>query len=199
VKRLVLFSQPSPAVFEKLKTVLFPEFTKNKICAYMSAEGDNTEANNKYNPVWKEYIERNGAKFILVDNSKRGSIVSVEEEKLIQANILLISGGNTFKLLNHLRLSGLNQAIKDFWIRDNVVLAGFSAGAIVLTPSIETARAGDPNELGVKDLTGLGIVRFEVWPHYDPSQKIELEKIRSNRKIEIKTIGNDEVITIDVV
>ena len=58
--------------------------------------------------------------------------------------------------MNHLKKSGLDKAIIEFWKKDGVVLAGFSAGAIVLSPLIETARIyGDVNEPGLTDLSGL--------------------------------------------
>jgi peptidase E len=192
MKRLILFSEPSPGIFGKLKNTLFPEFIKDKVFAYMPSEGDNAEANNKYTPVWQEYAERNEAKFIFIDNSKQG-----EEDKLLSANILIITGGNTFKLLSNLRNSGLDKSILEFWGKDNIVLAGFSAGAIVLTTSVEISK--DKNMVGLTDFTGLGIVKFEVWPHYEQSQEQELFALRSKTKNEIRTIGNDDVIIIDEV
>jgi dipeptidase E len=199
MKRLILFSQPSLEIFEKLKSTLFPDFIKDKVFAYMPSEGDNYEVNNKFTPVWQEYAESNGANYLYIDNSKRGNGVLAETEKMKSANIMMITGGNTFKLLNHLKLSGLDGAILRFWNNDNVVLAGFSAGAIVLTPTIETAKYGDPNEVDLTDLTGLNIVKFEVWPHYEQGQKKELNEFRSRTENEIRTIGNDDVLIIDEV
>ena len=42
-----------------------------------------------------------------------------------------------------------------------------SAGTIPMTPTIELAKFGDENIVGLKDLTGLGYVDFEVAPHCD--------------------------------
>lgn len=198
-ERLVLFSQPSPSVFEKLKTSLFPEYLTERVFAYMPSEGDSIEANAKYTPIWQQFAESNGAKLVFIDNSKRGEEAEIEKQKILSSNILIITGGNTFKLLNHLRQSGLSETIREFWQRGNVVLSGFSAGAIVLSPSIETAKAGagDANELGITDLTGLGIVDFEIWPHYEPGQEMEVAEYKSKNQIELKTIGNEEVMIID--
>lgn len=199
-KRLVLFSQPSPTIFEKLKTILFPEYLTKRVFAYMPSEGDSVEANAKFTPIWQEFTKSCGAKFVFIDNSKRGEEAITEREKLLSANIVMITGGNTFKLLNHLRLSGLDKAIIELWQKGGVVLAGFSAGAIVLTPSIRTAKTGegDVNELGLTDLTGLGIVDFEVFVHYDEvSQKPELEQFKRDTRANVKTIGNEEMMVID--
>ncbi len=197
-KRLVLFSQPSPAIFEKLKISLFPEFLTTRIFAYMPSEGDSLE-NEKYIPVWQQFAEDNHAKFIFVDNSKRGEQTEVEKQKILSSNILIITGGNTFKLLNYLRRSGLDKAIIEFWKKEEIVLSGFSAGAIVLSPSIDTAKTGvgDVNELGINDLTGLNIVNFNIWPHYESVQKAEVIKYKTKIQNELKTISNDEVLIID--
>ena len=198
-ERLVLFSQPSPVVFEKLKNALFPEYLTDRLFAYMPSEGNNIEANAKYTPVWQQFAESNGAKFVFIDNSKRGEEAEIEKQKILSSTIQVITGGNTFKLLNHLRQSGLDETIKEFWQKGEVVLSGFSAGAIVLSPSIETAKTGvgDANELGITDLAGLNIINFEVWPHYEPSQETKAIKYQSNKQTELKLIGNDEVIIID--
>ena len=196
--RLVLFSQPTPTVFEKLKTALFPEYLTDKVFAYMPSEGDSME-NPKYTPIWQEFAKRNVAKFVFIDNSKRGVEAELEKQKILSSNILIITGGNTFKLLNHLRQSGLGETIKKFWQKGRVVLSGFSAGAIVLSPSIQTAKTGcgDANELGLTDLTGLNIVDFEVWPHFEPSQESKVAEYKTKSQTEVKTIGNDDVVIID--
>ncbi|MFA6518791.1 MAG: Type 1 glutamine amidotransferase-like domain-containing protein [Candidatus Shapirobacteria bacterium] len=197
LKRLVLFSQPSPDIFKKLKAVLFPEYLTEKIFAYIPSEGDSVEANAKFTPIWQDFAKSCGAKFVFIDNSKRGEEATVEREKLLSANVVMITGGNTFRLLNHLRLSGLDKAIEKLWQKGGVVLAGFSAGAIVLTPSIRIAKTGDINELELKDLTGLGVVDFEVWPHYEETQNDELEKFKREEGAEIKTVRNEEMMVID--
>lgn len=197
-KRLVLFSQPSPTVWEKLDVALFPEYIKDRVFAYMPSEGDAVEFNAQFATIWEEYTEKNHAKLVLIDNSKRGHEAEFEAEKLKSANILMITGGNTFKLLDHLRKSGLDKAIIEFWEKDGVVLSGFSAGAIVLSPSIETASIyGDVNEPGLTDFTALKIVDFEIWPHYEPDQAQEAANYKSKILCDLKLIGNEEVIIIN--
>lgn len=196
-KRLVLFSQPSPIVFEKLKSALFPKYLINKTLAIIQSDGFDLEAVTKYNPIWQQFAESNGAKFLFIDNSKRGSDSLLETKKLLSSDIVVISGGNTFTLLNHLRLSGLDKAILEFWQKDNVVLAGFSAGAIVLTPTIEVANYGDTDDLKLTNLTGLNIVDFQVWPHYELSQEAEVIEYKTKNQTELRTIGDDDVLVID--
>jgi dipeptidase E len=197
-KRLVLFSNPTPSVFEKLDDVLFPEFLSQKVFAYMPADGSTWEENAQYEPIWQKFAEIHGSKFISIDNSLRGKNAQYEKDKILSANILMITGGNTYTLMDHLRKSGLDSAILEFWKKPGVVLAGFSAGAIVLTPSIEVAKTGDINEVGLSDLRGLNLIDFEVWPHYEKSHDSEIAEYRGDNPIELKLISDEELLVIDV-
>lgn len=124
-----------------------------------------------------------------------------ETEKLQSSNILVIAGGNTFKLLDNLRKSGLDKTIKEFAKKDEFVLAGFSAGALVLTPTIEVCNLPnyDENLVGITELTGLNLVNFEVFSHYEETQhKSALNKYRTTTKNEVKEITNDGYLVINL-
>lgn len=197
-KKIILFSESGPTVMPQLRVDIFPEFINERIFAYLPSDGSDTRSNLKYTPFWQEFAQNNNTKFVVIDNSKRGKDAILEKIKLLSANILMISGGNTFTLLNHLRLSGLDKGIIEFWEKDNIVLAGVSAGAIVLTPSIGTATFGDPNDVGLTDLTGLNIVDFEVWPHFTTEQQAELDVYSiSKPKVVVKSIMNDQLLIIN--
>lgn len=87
-----------------------------------------------------------------------------------KCDILWLSGGNTFHLLDQVRKTGF-----DKWLRDNIenkVYVGSSASSILMTPTIAVAslESGDKNVSGITDLTGLGYVDFEIHPHCDQQQ-----------------------------
>jgi len=197
MKRIVLFSTPTSTNINIVLEQIFPEDIKDKMLAYMPSDGSN--APQKYVDEWKGYAENNNAGFNLINNSLVGS--TEERDKLLSSNILVISGGNTFKLLDNLRKSGLDRAIMEFIKKDNFVLSGFSAGALVLTPTIEVCNLPnyDENIVGLKDLTGLGIVDFEIFPHYDEAtQKELLDKYRLTAKHEVKEITNEDFIALNL-
>lgn len=203
MKRIILFSQPMTLDWEKFEKIVFPPEIINKVFAYMPTNGSNTK--EIYTNYWREISAKNNAEFLFVDNTLPESYN--ESEKINRANILLISGGNTFELLNNLRNSGLDKAVTNFSKKDNFVLAGFSAGAIVLSPTIEVASqpAGDDtddlmdeNLVGITDLSGLGIIDFEVFPHYNPEKDIKtLEKYRKQTANEVKEIRDDEYLVVE--
>lgn len=197
MKRIVLFSTPTPSNLDKILSLVFPKEIEHKIFAYMPSDGANCP--QKYRDEWSGYAEKHGAEFRYIDNSKENDVDEVN--KLLGANILIITGGNTFKLLDNLRRSGLDKAIKDFASKNEFVLAGFSAGALVLTPTIEVCNLPnyDKNEVGLKDLTALDIVNFEVFPHYSEQEhKDLLSEYKTQAKNEVKEITNEDCIVLDL-
>jgi len=193
---------PGPHMVKVTKQ-LFPQEMKNKILAYMPTNGHLT--NPEYTKYWQELAEKNHTKFIFIDNMLLED--SNEKAKIEQANILLITGGNTFELLHNLRQSKLDQAVIEFSKRNDCILAGFSAGAIVLSPTILAASqptGDDPSDLvdenlvGITDLTGLKIIDFEVFPHYNPQKDKEtLTKYRQISSNQVREITDREYIVIN--
>lgn len=104
--------------------------------------------------------------------------------RLNVCDMLWLSGGNTFYLLDQVRKTGF-----DKWLKKNLyytttqneeeskkgltfsskgkVYVGGSASTILVTPSIKIADGVDENTVGLEDLTGLGLVDFEVNVHCD--------------------------------
>lgn len=95
---------------------------------------------------------------------------------LLDSDIVYLAGGNTFSFLASLRRSGLLAVLRRFAARGGV-LAGLSAGAHLLTPSI--ALAGyppfdrDENQVGLRGraLAAIDVVGFEFFPHYRHSRR----------------------------
>lgn len=87
------------------------------------------------------------------------------QTRLDAVDVVYLAGGNTFYLMHQLNKTGLGKWLIDN--KDNNIYVGESAGSIVMTPSIAIASVddGDVNEVGLKDLSGLGLVDFEVSPH----------------------------------
>ncbi len=150
-----------------------------------------------YIEQWRAIAQEYGAGFNVIDNS----VCDTEEQrKLLSSNIILISGGNTFSLLQNLRESGLDKSIGEFIEKTDFVLAGFSAGALVLTPTIKICNLPnfDENLVKLEDFSGLDIVDFEVFPHYDKRlQKATLENYRKTTANRVNEITDEDYISID--
>lgn len=85
--------------------------------------------------------------------------------RLDACDMLWLSGGNTFYLLDQVRKTGFDE-----WLRqniDNKVYVGGSASTILVTPTIKIADGVDENTVGLTDLTGLNLIDFEINVHCD--------------------------------
>ncbi len=87
------------------------------------------------------------------------------QDRLSVVDVVFVSGGNTYYLLDQTRKTGFGD-----WLKANLeqkVYVGVSAGSILVTPTIGVAAIppGDHNFLSLTDLEGLGLVDFEVSVH----------------------------------
>ena len=124
-----------------------------------------------------EILENFGSKLRHLDVSCAQSLAVPVSEKdelfcndeilsaISQCDIIYISGGNTFYLLNELRKSRVWQAIKNA-VKAGKIYIGESAGAIVAAPDTRYATPMDENSPNMSDFTGLNLVDFCVVPHF---------------------------------
>ena len=124
-----------------------------------------------------EILENFGAKLRRLDVScVHSSAVSVSSQdkpfcdnKILatinECDIIYVSGGNTFYLLNELRKSCAAQAIKNA-VKAGKIYIGESAGAIVASPDTRYATLMDENSPNMSDFTGLNLVNFFTVPHF---------------------------------
>ncbi len=205
MKRIVLFSTPyDNDNFHKILDLIFPSDMKDKYPLFMPSQGiPNTL--QEFLDDWEGFAKEKGLLIKFIDNSITDT--TTEREKLMKSNILIISGGDPFQLLINLRKSGLDSAIMEFTKKEEFILAGYSAGAYILTPTIETAKIFNENYPGgkkyitqdkLRDFTGLGIIDFEIIAHYSEILHKEIFKnyIKNNKRA-VKPIADDEYIVIN--
>lgn len=101
----------------------------------------------------------------------------VLKEEVLKSDIIYLGGGNTYYFLKHLRKSKMLEELRSF-VANGGILAGLSAGAIIMTPSIGMAGIPDfdrdDNDDNLKNLKSLGLVNFEFFPHYKNSKRYDL-------------------------
>src|SRR5258707_9745273 len=200
MKRLILFSRPEETVKRKIVPWLFPDEIGQKVVAFLPSEGlCGSEKYVALAPEWEALAEQHHAEFVLIDNAAEKA--AEERAKLRRANILFITGGNTCLLLRNLRRSGLDRSIREFIQQEHYVLAGYSAGAMILTPSIAyEVVAFDPfanEEAGLLDFEGLHLVEYEIAPHYIDEDKEMLEAYRKTRYHEVRALTDDEFLIVE--
>ncbi|GEM_PF-120080 len=79
---------------------------------------------------------------------------------------IFIGGGNTFELLKGMKDSGAFAKMEEYIRNDGVVMGG-SAGAIIFGKDIMTAIAMDPNDVALEDTAGFNALDdCSIFPHY---------------------------------
>ncbi|MHA2282221.1 MAG: Type 1 glutamine amidotransferase-like domain-containing protein [Promethearchaeota archaeon] len=206
MKRIVLFSTPyNNENFQEILNLIFPKSMKIKRPLFMPSQGI-TKTLQQYFDDWDGFAKEFKVNLEYVDNSAID--ITNEKQKLKNSNILIISGGDPFQLLINLRKSGFDSAITQFTNKEEFILAGYSAGAYVLTPTLEVAKLFNENYPGgkkymiqdtIEDFSGLGIVNFEICAHYsEKHHKHFLKNYIKNSSNEVKLLGDDDFLVIDL-
>ena len=125
----------------------------------------------------------------------------IAKEKLSQAKIVFISGGNTFYLLQELKRKNLTSYLKER-IENGLLYIGESAGSVIAAPDIEYASIVDDKTLATEldDYTGLNLIDFYIVPHFEEEPFVEgsrnmVELYKD--KLDLKLINNKEVILVE--
>ncbi|MCZ0952018.1 MAG: dipeptidase PepE [Rhodospirillaceae bacterium] len=114
-------------------------------------------------------------------------------DAILNAEAIFAGGGNTFRLLNDLYELELLDAIRS-QVRAGTPYVGSSAGTNIACVSIKTTN--DMPIIGPPSLDALGLVRFNVNPHYldpDPSPALTSET-RDERIREFHELNSEPVI-----
>lgn len=116
-------------------------------------------------------------------------------EAVLSAEAIFAGGGNTFRLLNSLYELLLLDAIRSR-VRAGMPYVGSSAGTNVACASIKTTN--DMPIVGPPSLDALGLVRFNINPHYqDPDPNPELtSESRDDRIREFHEENPEPVIAL---
>lgn len=135
--------------------------------------------------------------------NKSGELRKILEEK----DAVWANGGNTFTLRRAMKQSGFDLIITDLLETNAIAYGGFSAGSVILSPSLRGLEITDnPNDVPDgydKEIIwdGLGLIDFSIAVHYqsDHSESgltdLEIEYYKAN-KIPYKTLRDGEVIII---
>jgi len=85
---------------------------------------------------------------------------------LMKYNLIELIGGNPYYLLDSIRKNGYAGVLTDFAL--NKIIIGCSAGALVLTSSLELIDMYSPemNIVGLGDLSACQLTEIQLLPHY---------------------------------
>ena len=169
--KLLLFSDLDSIAVKDVETQLIDLTRKNKlIIGYISSCPDPTR---EFYGKTKDYYARFGAKVTPYLDLETG-FNNTYLDLVFQADAIHLSGGNTYQFFHWIIQRGLIQRLQNY-ARSRVII-GVSAGAIIMTPDISYSKlCGDKNDIGLKNLAGLGLVNFCFVPHAAYKTKVTQE------------------------
>lgn len=113
---------------------------------------------------WDDYTEKVRNAFVGIDLEISPTHTADDPVELVRrSDVILVGGGNTFRLLAECRRHGLLEAIVAR-VCEGAMYMGWSAGANLACPTICTT-----NDMPIVDPQGfgaLGLIDFQINPHY---------------------------------
>jgi len=142
--------------------------------AYIASSPDPHRKFFKQTVRFYESIGVNKVEYLdLESNYNEGHVTSK-----LSASLIHLSGGDTYRFLYWLKHRGLDIVLRELAQAGKPII-GVSAGAIIMTSSIESAcLCGDINNIGLSDTSGLGLVPFLFVPHSEKSIKEQNDAIK---------------------
>lgn len=193
MKKLFLASEAkNPESIRKLRK--FVGGFKDKKTAYVP-----TASNGEFYGAWKA-----GESF-KVASSLGASLEIVELEnfayqdifkKINEADILWIAGGQSGYLLYWFRRTELDKRLPKI-LENGTIYVGSSAGSMICSRTQYASEwyLGEP-EPGASLLPGLGLVNFEIYPHYEEKLLMQIKKHWKDEQGQLYLLKNGEVITV---
>lgn len=111
--------------------------------------------------------------------------------KLESLDIIYVSGGNTFTILDKIRKCGFDKDIIDY-VKSGVTYIGGSAGAHIITQNIEHVAQYDENNVGITDFNGLGLYDGILICHYTYERKRDLDELIAQGKYKVEYLTDSD-------
>jgi dipeptidase E len=139
---------------------------------------------------------------LIVDELELSTATAEEiKMKIVNNDIIYVTGGNTFFLLQEMKRTGADKLIIEE-VNAGKLYIGESEGAIITAPNIEYAGKMDSSKKApdLEDFHSLGLVDFYTIPHFtnQPFKKIA-HKIAEDysSKLNLLPISNNEAIWVN--
>ena len=120
-------------------------------------------------------------------------------QKMADADIIYLGGGNTLRLMRTLHKYGLDDIIRQEYARGKVI-AGISAGAIAISRyGHSDVRKGDDGSGKYVRVTGMDLLPVLLCPHYDtqPARHADLPRmLRQTHKVPAVALDEGAALVI---
>ena len=171
---------------------------KGKVLAFIPTASLH-EKYTEYVDEAKQAFENMGLKVEVLDVSSAPK--ELTERTLQRCDLIYVSGGNTFFLLQELEKSGAKTIILE-QVKGGKPYIGESAGSVIMAPNISYVKDMDEAERAapqLKSFEGLGLVDFYPLPHYKsfPFEEVTEKMLVKYAKLGLKPITNQQALFIN--
>ena len=146
----------------------------------------------------REDLNKMNFKIVNIDITKENKQEIIE--KFNYVDVIFVAGGNSFYLLQQLKMKDVLQELIEF--ANNKIYIGSSAGACITCPSIDYVEKLDDKTQAplLNNCNAMNLVNFYILPHYKSKEKYtkladDIEKDYENYKF-IK-LSNEQAIIVD--
>ena len=109
-------------------------------------------------------------------------------------DIIWFAGGMPGYLMYWIKSVGLDKSLK-LLLEKGAIYVGSSAGAMVTSKSLDVATWGFvDNDLGAENMPGLGLVDFDIYPHYEDSLYEQIKSKFKGNKIYLLKNGEEIIV-----
>jgi len=177
-------------VADRFKAVVLQKETK-KVSFLIVSVQDN-KSDTFYLQKTKDELNKIGATDLDVFKLEEGKFNAYKEY-----DVIYVCGGNTYVYLDRIRKTGLDKFIVDSVKSGRSIYVGVSAGSIIAGPNIAIAGWGsesDSNDVGLKNLEGLGLIDVVIYPHYHGELKFEVDDFKRKYEYRVKELKDDQAL-----
>ena len=170
---------------------------KGKVLAFLPTASLH-EKYTKYVDEAKQAFENMGLKVEVLDVSSAPK--ELTERTLQRCDLIYVSGGNTFFLLQELEKSGAKTIILE-QVKGGKPYIGESAGSVIMAPNISYVKDVDDEKAApqLKSFEGLGLVDFYPLPHYKsfPFEEVTEKMLVKHAKLGLNPITNQQALFVN--
>lgn len=147
--------------------------------------------------VYKDKKQMTEAGFDVEDIDIEGKREKELRDLLKDKDVICVQGGNTFYLLKCVRESGFDKVVKDL-INQGKIYVGISAGSYIACPTIiQTNWKGiNHNIVGLTDITGLNLVPFIIFAHFEEKYRSIVEKGAKTVNLPVVALTNNQAVLV---
>lgn len=168
--------------------------TPDKAEIFMVADAQ-TQEEKYYIEESKKELVKMGIKNISIFNLDKKIIM----DEVSNFDAIYVCGGNTYSIMKKFRETGLDKIVKRL-VNSGKIYIGVSAGSIIAGPDIEIAgwgMDGDLNEVGLQDLTGLNLVKFAIFPHFEIKHEQEVVEFKQKVSYPVIELSDQQAVYVE--